>query len=36
MFSDADLQLILSKRKDKSVISLSETDTIAPGQFVSD
>lgn len=35
MFSDADLQLILSKGKDKNVISLSETDIVAPEQFVS-
>ena len=36
MLSDADLQLILSKVKDKNVISLSETDIVAPGLFVSD
>lgn len=36
MFSDADLQLILSKGKDENIISLSKTDTVAPGLFVSD
>lgn len=36
MFSDAYLQLILSKGKGKNVISLSETDIVVPGLFVSD